>query len=333
MGSKLIDDLPSRELLDEKYPMAPSPQLASYRKQTEDILAGRDKRLIALVGPCSAHPPDAVYETADMLARVQEDIKERILVIMRMVITKPRSRVGYKGPLIQPDPEKPENIRGGIYATRKMYHRVGQQLPMGDEMVYTDNAEEFDNPLTYIWVGARTTLSQQHREAASGLESSVGMKNPTSGSLERAVDSVVAAQSPHHRLSKGQHILTDGNPNAHLILRGTENEPHANYDPSSIAKAHRLLRDPENAISNPAIMVDASHDNCRNGSGRDPYLQELVIASVMLGIEARREEYESIRGFMIESFPEGKSITDPCLPLFETEECLRETADKLDTIW
>jgi 3-deoxy-7-phosphoheptulonate synthase len=220
-----------------------------------------------------------------------------------------------------------------------MMWRVGKQLPLADEMLYTSNGASFASPLTYTAVGARSTEDTEHRHVASGLESVVGMKNPTSGNIVKGVDGVQVAQHPQHLLLNNKHVETSGNSFAHLVLRGGETS--SNYGPESLAIATRELLEKKRHIQNPAVVVDASHDNSRNGHGKDPSLQAYVVRSVLDGIRHRREEYALVRGFMIETHILGgrqtgtpnpeipQSITDPCISWEEYERIVLDTADAL----
>lgn len=347
MTFQTINDLPTSAELDELYPITDEHALDSYRCQAQRILDGEDPRMLVVVGPCSAYSPDAVDEYSDRLARLSESLRERLFIIMRLVLVKPRTRGGWEGIMIQPDPTQPPNIREGVMVSRKMMHDAGKKLPLADEMVNTENAQDFDKTLSYIWIGARTSLSPQHRNAGSGLESPLGIKHPTNGSIERGVDGVSVAQQPHDLYLGGKHVRSSGNHFAHLILRGSEQEPHANYDPASLSKATKFLTDASSSIQNPAIIVDVSHDNARINGGKDVSLQMAVIDTVMNHRKRRREEYRLVRGFMIESFLEGgsqslkgktsadqivrgQSITDPCLSWGDSESVLRKLADDVD---
>ena len=340
MSIRVLEDAPSSEVLNQRFPTTAEHMLDEHQKAMEAILSGEDKRLAVIIGPCSAWPTEGVYEFADRLSEVSETVSDRLMVIMRMYVQKPRTTLGWPGPLTQPDPNAPHNIREGILTCREMMWRVGKQLPMADEMLYTQNADDFDSLITYTAVGARSTEDTEHRHVASGLRSVVGMKNPTSGNIVKGVDSVQAAQHPQHLLLNGKHVETSGNPYAHLILRGGETS--SNYGPESLAAAAKQLLDEKRKINNPAIVVDLSHDNSRNGRGKDYTLQPLVAENVMAGIRKGRGEYDLIRGFMAEAHIVGgrqtekpdplkyQSITDPCLSWEEAETMLKEIADQLD---
>lgn len=339
MAFTIIKPLPSVEEIAEKYPVTDAHRIPERRRMLSDILAGTDKRLLVITGMCSAFPFDTVREYSDRLARLQEEISEKIQLCLRTYIQKPRTTVGWTGPLNQPDPLLPPDIVRGIHLCRKMMCDVGQQHPLADEMLFTHNEAYFDPVLSYTAIGARSTEDAEHRNIASGIDMPAGMKNPTSGDIEIGVNSVQAAQASHVLSHHRHQVVTSGNPFAHLILRGGKDS--SNYGPRSIAKAHKFLTDPKRNIMNPAIIVDASHDNSQNGSGKDPELQEDVVQAVMLGIVRQRPEYQHVRGFMLESnIKSGSqkasatmdphvSITDPCLGWEDTARILREAAARL----
>lgn len=339
MAFNIIKPLPSAAEIAEQYPVTDAHRIPERRKALSDILSGTDKRLLVVVGPCSAFPFDTVREYSDLLAGLQEEIGEKIQLCLRTYIQKPRTTVGWTGPLNQPDPLGAPDIVRGIHLCRKMMCDVGQQHPLADEMLFTHNGPYFDPILCYTAIGARSGEDPEHRYIASGIDMPVGMKNPTSGDIEIGVNSVQAAQASHTFSFHKDEVTTSGNPYAHLILRGGKDS--SNYGPRSIAKAHKFMTDPKRNIINPAIIVDASHDNSQNGAGKDPELQEDVIRAVMLGILRERPEYQHVRGFMMESnvLPGSQkiapgmhphiSVTDPCLGWKDTARILREAASSL----
>ncbi|OGJ57512.1 3-deoxy-7-phosphoheptulonate synthase [Candidatus Peribacteria bacterium RIFCSPHIGHO2_01_FULL_55_13] len=337
MANRIVQPLPPAEEIVQKYPITPEHHVPERRHMIEEILAGRDKRLMVIAGLCSAYPFDTVREYADRLARLQEDIEERILLVLRTYIQKPRTTVGWPGPLNQPDPLAPPDIIRGIHECRRMMCDTALKLPIADEMLFTHNGPYFDDALSYLALGARSAEDMEHRYVASGLDVPVGVKNPTSGDIEIGVNGVLAVQAPHTFALHRNQVETTGNPYAHLILRGGRDG--SNYGPRSIAKADKLLKAAK--VINPAIIVDASHDNSMNGEGKDPLLQEDVLIAVMHGMIREREEYNNVRGFMVESnIKAGKqpitlgmdphvSITDACLGWEDTRRILLDAAGKL----
>lgn len=333
--------LPDPASVRELHPLLPEHRIDERRGAIERILRREDTRKLLIVGPCSAWPTDAVREYADRLTCLQEDVREHLLLVMRVYIQKPRTTVGWSGPLNMPDPLGEPDIERGIGACRKMMHAVAKQLPIADEMLFTHNGDYFDDLLSYVALGARSGEDSEHRYVASGHPAPVGIKHSTGGDIQIGVNGIVSVQHPHTLALHGHQVRTSGNPHAHLILRGGGGR--SNFDPQSIAKADKLLRDAK--VLHPAMVIDASHENSLNGHGKDPSLQPLVIRSVLLGIEEQREEYAAVAGFMAESFLrqgsqkiapgmslDGCSITDPCLGWDETQRMIRKVADTLDAM-
>ncbi|ALM10133.1 MAG: 2-keto-3-deoxy-D-arabino-heptulosonate-7-phospha te synthase I alpha [Candidatus Peribacter riflensis] len=350
MTYQRINPLPSAEEVLDRFPSSPGThRVKDHRARVRNVLNGTDPRLLMIVGPCSAWSSEAVQEYADRLARFRERIHERIEVVMRCYLQKPRTSEGWPGPLIQPDPLAEQDIVKGIWSCREMMHRVGTQLPLADEMLYIGDDPYFADLLTYVALGARSSADQQHRDVASGLLSMdddcpVGVKHPVEGSIEVGVDGVQRTQHPQHLPHGGWHVRTGGNRSAHLILRGSPAGP--NYDPQSMARAAKLMKEPKRDIADPAIIVDASHGNCGNGSGKDPTLQKHVVQTVLRAREDGLDGYAMVRGCMVESFiisgrqdiaatmrRDGQSITDPCLSWEDTEVLLLQAADAADRIF
>jgi 3-deoxy-7-phosphoheptulonate synthase len=331
--------LPDAAALAAEFPVTDAHRVDEHRAAIADIIARRDPRLMMIVGPCSAWPSEAVLEYADRLARLQEEVKERILLVMRCYVQKPRTTVGWPGPLNAPDPAGPVDISAGVRESTKLMYEAGLRAPLADEMLFTHNADYFAPRLSYVALGARSAEDMEHRYIASGLEMPVGVKNTTGGDIGIGVNGVLSVQAPHVFAHHQHEVETTGNPYAHLILRGGGGR--SNYDPQSIAFAKAQME--KLKIKNPSIVVDASHDNSKNGHGKDPELQEMVVHSIVEGIRRQREEYRTVSGVMIESFlkqgsqPEkgpaydmdGLSITDPCLGWERTEALIRETADAM----
>jgi len=354
MPYQRINPLPSAEKVLSRFPTLPEKhRVQEHRTRVRNILAGTDPRLLMIVGPCSAWPSEAVHEYADLLTKVSERIRDRVEIVMRCYLQKPRTSEGWPGPLIQPDPLAEQDIMKGVWHCRELMHRVGMQLPLADEMLYIGDDPYFANLLTYVALGARSAADQQHRDVASGLLSldeqdtedcPVGVKHPVEGSIPTGVDGVQRTQHPQHLPHGGWHVRTSGNRSAHLILRGSPAGP--NYDPQSVALAAKHLRDPKRDIQNPAIIVDASHGNCGNGNGKDPTLQKHVVQTVLQARQSGLDGYELVRGCMVESFilqgnqaisaamnRGGLSITDPCLSWKDTERLLLDAADASDHIF
>lgn len=336
MEAEVIGSLPTPEELQELHPVTAEHRIDEHRREMERVLSRQDPRRLVVAGPCSAFPFSTVDEYADRFAGLAEELSEKLLLVQRVYIQKPRTIGGWTGPSTYPDPTKDADIRQGILSCREMMCNVAKRNPIYDEMLHLENHESIAPVLSGVAVGARSTENADHRSFASAAGMPVGMKNPTSGNIEIGVNSVRAAQMPRDFPHKGQHLRSKGNPFAHLILRGGAND--SNYSPHNIAKADKLLRA---HARNPAIVVDASHDNSLNGDGKDPTLQEMAVRSVLDGIVLQREEYEHVVGFMLESNIKGGkqavssdmdprvSITDACLSMDDTERILRDMADRL----
>ena len=255
MGIHVVQDLPTPARLDKLYPIGPKHHVDAHRRTTQAILSGHDKRLLMITGPCSAWPPEAVDAYAEKLEQLQKDVRQQVFCLMRVYIQKPRTALGWPGSHNQPDPLGKPDIQEGIHQCRALMCRVGQKVPIADEMLFTGNVPHFDKLVTYTAVGARSTQDSDHRFHASGLDGPVGIKNPTSGNIEVGVDGVQVAQHENDFVRNNQWVHSDGNPYAHLVLRGGELGP--NYDPQHLAQATHLLTDPGKGIRNPAIVIDA----------------------------------------------------------------------------
>ncbi len=308
-------------------------------EELKQIIQGTDKRLLVLVGPCSAHDEEAVIAYVTKLAEVQEKVKERLLLIPRVYTNKPRTNGdGYKGLLHQPSPEQATNLLKGIGAVRRIHNRVITEtgLTTADEMLYPENLELVKDLLSYIAIGARSVEDQQHRFVASGIDQPVGMKNPTSGNLSVMFHSIYAAQQTQEFIYNGQEVRTSSNPYAHVVLRGgltEEGKVVPNYHYEDLLRVSDMYQ-AEN-LKHPFVVVDTNHDN----SGKKHHEQVRIVKETLANRKWNREIKELVRGFMIESFLEegrqeisegifGKSITDPCLGWDDTEELLYYIAEK-----
>jgi 3-deoxy-7-phosphoheptulonate synthase len=340
MRFNTIRKLPTPE---EIKAVVPVPAILEKIKSEKDaqiraVLEKKDDRLIIVIGPCSAHDENAVCEYVSRLAKIQEKIRDKIIVIPRIYTNKPRTTgQGYKGMAHQPDPLKSPNIAEGINAIRKMHLRAFSEsfMTAADEMLYPTNHPYLDDVLSYVAVGARSVENQAHRLTASGLDIPVGMKNPTSGDLKVALNSVLAAQLSHIFSYNGYEVETAGNPYAHLILRGAIDHhgqiiPNYHYeDLISVAQDYE-----ERNLSYPTIFVDTNHDN----SGKKYKEQYRISMEILQSRKYSPVLQTMVRGLMIESFLEegsqkadeniyGKSITDPCIGWNETEKLLKDIAE------
>jgi 3-deoxy-7-phosphoheptulonate synthase len=290
------------------------------RQALQDIIHRRDGRLAVIIGPCSIHDPEAAMEYADRLAKLRQRHQDTLEIVMRVYFAKPRTTVGWKGLINDPNLDGSFEIERGLRLARKLLLDINNLgLPAGCEYLDMTIPQYIADLVSWGAIGARTTESQVHRELASGLSCPVGFKNGTNGNVKIAVDAVASASQPHHFLAvtKGGHsaiATTSGNQDCHVILRGGRTP---NYDADSIEAA---CTEAENAGVNPAMMIDASHAN----SGKDPNNQPAVMADVATQIAGGDSR---IVGVMVESnlvagrqdlvdgqpLRYGQSITDGCI--------------------
>jgi len=311
------------------------------REIVRAILERRDPRLFVVVGPCSIHDVVAAREYADRLKRLADRVAPTMLLIMRVYFEKPRTTVGWKGLINDPDMDDSFHIEKGILLARELLLYVaGLGLPAGTEALDPIMPQYLSELITWTAIGARTTESQTHREMASGLSTPVGFKNGTDGALAGSINALQSVRHPHHFLGitqQGQSAVfrTRGNPHAHIVLRGGGGR--VNYDAVSIALAERQLT----AAGLPAtIVVDCSHGN----SNKDPSVQPLVAENCITQI---LDGNRSIVGLMLEShlkagnqaIPKdlstleyGVSITDPCIDWQSTETLLLKLHQSLQTV-
>ena len=342
MGIKYISNLPSPEEIIAKYPLREDlkEKKKEFDKDIADVFTGKSDKFLAVIGPCSADNEDSVLDYVTRLAKVADEIKDKVIVIPRVYTNKPRTNGdGYKGLLHQPDPEKKPNVHEGLVAIRKMHLRVVEETGMftADEMLYPDTLGYLDDVLSYIAVGARSVENQQHRLTSSGAEVPVGMKNPTSGDMSVMLNAIYAAQQSHEFIYRNYEIKTDGNPLAHAILRGAVNK-HGQCLPNYHYEDLKLLHDLylERDIVNPAVIVDANHSN----SNKKYKEQVRIVKEVLHSMRYSDEIRNFVKGVMIESYIEegnqkieehiyGKSITDPCLSFEDSKKLLLEMAEIL----
>jgi len=305
------------------------------RRAVEATLDGRDRRVLLVIGPCSIHDPRAALEYADRLRALAERVRERLLIVMRVYFEKPRTVVGWKGLINDPDLDGSFHINKGLRLARTLLAELAErELPAGTEFLDTTFGQFYADLVSWGAIGARTAESQVHRELASGLSMPVGIKNRTDGDVRVAVDAIRSARAKHLFPSLTKEgapaiLETSGNPYAHLVLRGGAKP---NWDADSLNSAAELLR--EHALLE-AIMVDCSHAN----SERQPERQR----EVALGVAAqRRAAQAALRGLMLEShliggkqepsarpLVYGRSITDACLGWDESERLVLDVADAL----
>lgn len=332
--------LPIPMKIKEQYPASEKAIKIKEERDAElkAIFEGKDKRLILVIGPCSADNEDSVIDYISRLVPVQEKVKDKILIVPRIYTGKPRTTGdGYKGMLHQPDPNGESNLLKGIVAIRKLHMRALNEtgLSCADEMLYPENYRYLNDLLSYVAIGARSVENQQHRLTASGLDIPVGMKNPTGGDLSVMMNSITAGQHPHEFIYRGWEVQSHGNPYTHAILRGYVNKRGVslpNYHYEDLMRVCELYSKAN--LQNPAIIVDTNHAN----SGKK-FLEQPRIAKEVLHCCRHSSEIDSVvKGLMIESYIEdgcqkigegvyGKSITDPCLGWEKTEKLIFELAD------
>lgn len=344
MAIQIIKQIPSSEDIFKEFSLSEElkKNIKNDRFEIMNILSGTDKRLLVIIGPCSAWPFDSTIDYALKLRAIEAKIKKQIKLIMRVYTQKPRTTTGWTGPISQPDPLQPADFVAGIRYTRSLMLKILEiGLPIANEAMFThDSMKFFPDLLSWMAIGARSTEDQEHRIYASSVDCPVGMKNPTSGSVEIGINSVIAAQGSHAAIFQGYQIQTSGNPYAHLVLRGGSSGP--NYSINDILKATKLMD--ESKISNPAIIIDASHDNCRINGKKEIVRQIEIIQEIIQNRKINKEVKGVVRGFMIESFLKagnqnidcaincnldlnGLSVTDPCLGWEESEKLLISLAE------
>lgn len=309
-------------------------------EEIKSVFKGEDKRLILIIGPCSADSEEPVIDYIHRLALLQEKVNDKILIIPRIYTNKPRTTGdGYKGMVHQPNPnEKPDMLKG-LLAIRHLHIRAMSEtgLSSADEMLYPENYAYLSDVLSYIAVGARSVENQQHRLVSSGIDVPVGMKNPTSGDISVMLNSITAAQHPQTFIYRGSEVSTDGNPYAHAILRGSVDkmgETHPNYHYEDLSRLYEAYS--ERNLQNMSLIVDTNHSN----SGKK-YLEQIRICKEILHSCRHSADIKNmVKGLMIESYIEdgcqkigegvyGKSITDPCLGWEKTERLVLDMAELL----
>lgn len=335
-----IDTLVTPAALAEKYPIseAVAENVTAARQRIARILAGDDPRLLVVIGPCSLHDPRAALEYAAKLKALHDKYHSRLEIVMRTYFEKPRTVVGWKGLISDPDLDGSFRVNEGLAIARKLLldiNRLG--LPTATEFLDMVIGQFIADLVSWGAIGARTTESQIHREMASALSCPVGFKNGTDGNTRIAIDAIRAARVSHMFLSPDKHgqmtiYQTSGNPSGHIIMRGGK---VPNYHPQDIAEAAASLREfalPEQ------LVVDFSHGNCLKQHRRQRDVAESVAQQI-------RDGSRAIAGVMIESFLQegnqpvvsgqpltyGQSITDPCLGWEDSEAVLAQLADAVDS--
>lgn len=328
------------EFIAESPLSAELKQLKAERdEEVKAVISGKSDKMLVIVGPCSAHEPAPTLEYISRLGKLNEKVKEKLVIVPRIYTNKPRTKgVGYKGMFLQPDPEGSADIVRGIRSIRALHIAAMQEsgLTSADEMLYPENTPYVEDLLSYHAVGARSVEDQLHRQVASGIDTPVGMKNPMSGNILALVNSIFAAQSPQIFKYRNYQVSSNGNPYAHAILRGGVDGagldvPNFHYETvMQLAKMY----DGSN-LQNPAVIIDTNHSN----SGKQFKQQIRIAEEVMQNRRFDADFKKLVKGFMIESFLVegtqkhdevfGKSITDPCLGWEDTERLLQDIAEQV----
>lgn len=340
-----LDPIPAPRAFLRELPLTEemSDLVLRSRQEIRDVLHGRDDRLLVIVGPCSIHDPKAAREYAERLAAVNREFNDRLVIVMRTYFEKPRTTIGWKGLINDPDLDGRFNIRKGMWLARKVLTDVlSLGLPTAIEWLDPITPQYLCDLICWGAIGARNTESQVHRELASGLSMPIGFKNSTDGSIKAAADSCYTSAFEHHFLSinlDGRVISaeTKGNPDCHLVLRGSSHGP--NYDPESVAAALEALKASKaSGPSEHGLVIDAAHGNCGKDENREAEVIEEIAARIAAG-------EQGILGVMMESFLKGghqkpapldqlvygQSITDACVPWDRTERLLHTLADAVAT--
>lgn len=342
MFEKVKKIMSEEEVKSLTHLSAQSQKIKDERDLTaKKIISGEDKRMILIIGPCSADSQDAVCDYVARLAKVADKVKDKIFIIPRIYTNKPRTRgEGYKGILHNPDPHKNvTDILAGIMAIRDMHIRAISEsgLSAADEMLYPENYHYLDDLLSYVAIGARSSENQQHRLVASGVDVPVGVKNPMNGSMSVTLNSIYAAQIPNEFKYLDYQVKTMGNPYAHAILRGSVDvygNNHQNYHYEDLVKFGDMYR--AQGLKNPAVIIDTNHSN----SGKN-YIEQIRIANEVVNNMRYNSDIKAlVKGMLIESYIEdgnqkvtdnvyGKSVTDSCLGWEKSERLIYDIADRL----
>ena len=342
MSFEFVKKLPTPNEIKEQFPIPSDLVELKNKKDAEikDVFMGKSDKFIAIIGPCSADNEDAVLDYVSRLVKVQEQIKDKVIIIPRVYTNKPRTTgKGYKGMLHQPNPEDKPDLLAGLIDIRKMHINVLKETGFSpaDEMLYPENYWYLSDVLSYVAVGARSVENQQHRLVASGMDIPVGMKNPTSGDYSVMLNSVEAALSKQTFIYRNWEVNTPGNPLTHTILRGAVNKHGQNipnYHYEDLIRLFNMYK--ARQLNNPGVIVDANHSN----SGKQ-YLEQIRIVKEVLHSARNSEDVRNLlKGVMIESYIEpgnqkigegvyGKSITDACLGWADSERLLYTIADSL----
>ncbi len=324
--------------------IAENPMTAEHKKikkerdqEVRDVISGKSDKMLVIVGPCSAHESAPTLEYISRLGKLNEKVKDKLVIVPRVYTNKPRTKgVGYKGMFLQPDPEGAADIARGIRSIRALHLAAINEsgLTSADEMLYPENTPYVEDLLSYHAVGARSVEDQLHRQVASGIDCPVGLKNPMSGNIIALINSIFAAQSPQIFKYRNYQVSSSGNPYAHAILRGGVDGAGLDV-PNFHYETVMQLAQMYDGLQNPAIVIDCNHSN----SGKKHRQQIRIAEEVMQNRRFDPDFKKIVKGFMIESFLVegtqkhddvfGKSITDPCLGWEDTERLLFTLAEQV----
>ncbi len=340
MSFEFIKKLPTPDEIRKEYPVPEELVTLKAKRDAEirDVITGKSDKFLVVIGPCSADNEDSVCDYISRLAKVNDKVNEKLILIPRIYTNKPRTTgEGYKGIVHQPDPEKKPDFLAGLIAMRKMHIRAIAEsgLTSADEMLYPENWGYVSDILSYVAIGARSVEDQQHRLTVSGFDIPAGMKNPTSGDFSVMLNSVYAAQHHHSFIYRGHEVKTTGNELAHTVLRGANNKhgqsiPNYHYEDLNLLMEMYQKMD----LVNPACVIDANHSNSNKQFAQQIRITKEVLHSRKLNADIR----SLVKGVMIESYIEegcqkvgggvyGKSITDPCLGWADTEKLIYDIAE------
>ncbi len=342
MGMEFKRKLPIPMDIKKEYPVLERERKIKEQRDAEirKIFTGESDKFLLIIGPCSADYPESVLEYIEKLRLVQDKVQDKIFIIPRIYTNKPRTTgAGYKGMLHQPDPDKNPDMLSGIVAIRSLHMKALSDygFTCADEMLYPSNHRYLCDLLSYVAVGARSVENQEHRLVSSGMDTPVGMKNPTGGDLTVMMNAISAAQHGHTFIYRGWEVKSDGNPLAHAILRGytgINGNSVSNYHYENLAELAELYR--KSGLLNPSVIIDTNHANSAKKYSEQPRIAKDVIYSCTHNDEIKN----LVKGLMIESYLEdgcqkigdhvyGKSITDPCLGWKKTEKLIYTIADSI----
>ena len=283
-----------------------SPELKEMKRRRDEevkaVVSGRSGKMLMIVGPCSAHESAPVLEYISRLGKLNERVKEKLVLVPRIYTNKPRTKgVGYKGMFIQPDPEGEADIVRGIRSIRALHIAAMKEsgLTAADEMLYPENTAYVEDLLSYHAIGARSVENQLHRLVASGIDTPVGMKNPMSGNLPAMINYIFAAQSPQVFKYRNYQVRSAGNPYAHAILRGGVDGAGAdvpNFHYETVMRVAELYAGAK--LQNPAIIIDCNHSNSAKQCRQQIRIAQEVMQNRRFGSDFKK----LVKGFMIESF-------------------------------